>query len=130
MRYLVLGEVFALYKQIMTQSGGALGIRDLNALESAIMQPRATFGSQDLYPTIVEKATTLGFSLIQNHPFLDGNKRTSHAAMETFLVLNGFEINASVNEQEQIVVQIASSKMSRQQFTDWLRDHLIEHKMA
>lgn len=130
MRYLVLGEVFALYKQIMTQSGGALGIRDLNALESAIMQPRATFGSQDLYPTIVEKATALSFSLIQNHPFLDGNKRTSHAAMETFLVLNGFEINASVNEQEQIVVQIASSKMSRQQFTDWLRDHLIEHKMA
>lgn len=127
MRYLVLGEVLTLYKQIMAQSGGAMGIRDLNALESAIMQPRATFGSRDLYPTIVEKATALGFSLIQNHPFLDGNKRTSHAAMETFLILNNFEIVAPVDEQERIIVEIASSKMSRQQFTDWLRDHLVEH---
>lgn len=130
MRYLALGEVLALYKQVMAQSGGAMGIRDLNALESAIMQPRMTFSSQDLYPTIVEKATALGFSLIQNHPFLDGNKRTSHAAMETFLILNGFEIDASINEQEQIIVDIASRKINRRQLTDWLRDHLVTREIA
>jgi death-on-curing protein len=98
MRYLTLGEVLELYHRIIRQSGGSQGIRDLGALESALAQPRMTFGNQELYPTVVEKASALGFSLIKNHPFVDGNKRTGHAAMETFLVLNGFEIDASVDE--------------------------------
>jgi death-on-curing protein len=58
------------------------------------------FADEDLYPTLPDKAAALGFSLIQNHPFLDGNKRTGHAAMETFLVLNGHEIQATVDEQQ------------------------------
>jgi death-on-curing protein len=98
MRYLTLGEVLELYHRIIRQSGGSQGIRDLGALESALAQPRMTFGNQELYPTVVEKASALGFSLIKNPPFVDGNKRTGHAAMETFLVLNGFEIDASVDE--------------------------------
>jgi death-on-curing protein len=60
----------------------------------------------------VEKASALGFALIKNHPFLDGNKRIGHAAMEVFLVLNGFEISAPVEEQEQIILQVASSAIS------------------
>ena len=60
------------------------------------------FGGADLYPTIVEKAGALGFSLIMNHPFVDGNKRVGHSAMETFLVINGYEIVASAEEQERI----------------------------
>lgn len=59
-----------------------------------------TFGGEDLYPTVIEKAIALGFSMIMNHPFVDGNKRTGHAALETFLILNGLEISASVDEQE------------------------------
>ena len=106
MRYLTLNEVLELYLCVMDQSGGAVAVRDLNAIESALAQPRATFGGQELYRTIVEKASALGFSLIQNHPFVDGNKRTAHAAMETFLVLNGYELEASVDEQEQIIVDI------------------------
>jgi death-on-curing protein len=96
---------------IIAQSGGLQGIRDSGALESALAQPRMTFGSRELYPTLVEKASALGFSLIQNHPFVDGNKRTGHAAIEIFLVLNGFEIDASVDEQEQIILQVAVGKL-------------------
>lgn len=71
-------------------------------------QPQITFDGEELYPTLVEKASALGFALIKNHPFMDGNKRTGHAAMEVFLVLNGFEIDASVDEQEQIILSVAA----------------------
>jgi death on curing protein len=83
-----------------------------------------TFGGKDLYPSIVEKAAALGYSLIQNHPFLDGNKRTGHAAMEVFLFLNDFDIQSSVDEQETIILQVASGEMDREAFTGWLRDHV------
>ena len=125
MRYLALHEVLELYRRIMEQSGGAAGVRDLNALESALAQPRITFGGQELYPTIVEKAAALGFSLIKSHPFVDGNKRTAHAAMETFLVLNGYEIRASVDEQERVMLQVAAGEMTRERFVEWLRKHIV-----
>lgn len=125
MRYLTLGEVLELYHRIIRQSGGSQGIRDLGALESALAQPRMTFGNQELYPTVVEKASALGFSLIKNHPFVDGNKRTGHAAMETFLVLNGFELDASVDEQEQIILQVASGELESDEFTAWLSGHVV-----
>ena len=126
MRHLTLNEVLDLYWQVMEQSGGAVGIRDLNALESAVAQPRMTFGGEELYPTVVGKASALGFSLVMNHPFVDGNKRIGHAAMETFLVLNGFEINASVDEQERIILQLAASDLDRDEFTKWLHAHITE----
>jgi len=125
MRYLTLTEVLEIYRRIVEQSGGAFGIGNLGALESALAGPRMTFGGEELYPTIVEKASTLGFTLIKNHPFLDGNKRIGHAAMEIFLVLNGFEISAPVDEQEQIILQVASSEIGRDQFTEWLRCHIV-----
>jgi len=110
----------------MERSGGGVGIRDLGALESAVAQPRMTFNDKELYPTIIEKASALGFSLIQNHPFVDGNKRAGHAAIETFLILNGYEISASVDEQVEIILGIASSKISRGVLTDWVRDHVVD----
>jgi death-on-curing protein len=91
MRYLTLGEVVALHDAIITRTGGASGLRDFGALDSALAQPKATFGGEDLHSTLEDKAAALGFSLAQNHPFVDGNKRVAHAAMETFLMLNGAE---------------------------------------
>jgi death on curing protein len=85
-----------------------------------------TFGGTDLYPTLVEKAAALGFSLIKNHPFVDGNKRTAHAIMETFLVLNGYEIDAPVDEQEQVVLDVAAGIQDREGFTQWLASHVVE----
>jgi len=124
MRYLTVGEVLDIYSRVMQQSGGLVGIRDLGGLESAVAQPRMTFGGAELYPTLVEKASALGFSLIQNHPFIDGNKRTGHAALETFLVLNGHHLRAGVDEQAEIILQVASGTVSREAFTDWLRGHI------
>jgi len=83
-----------------------------------------TFDGAELYPTLVEKASALGFSLIENHPFLDGNKRAGHAALETLLVLNGYQISASVDEQVAIILEVASGTVSRESFTVWLRDHI------
>jgi death-on-curing protein len=124
MRYLTLPEALTLHDQVMAQSGGAVGVFSLPALESALAQPRMTFGGEDLYPTLVEKAAALGHSLIANHPFVDGNKRTGHAAMEVFLMMNGLEIQASVDEQERVILQVAAGEMKREEFTEWLREHV------
>jgi death-on-curing protein len=123
-RYLTLNEVLEVHRQVMAQSGGAEGLTHLPALESALAQPQMTFGGEDLHPTLVDKAAALGFALIKNHPFLDGNKRTGHAAMEVFLVLNGYEIRAAVDEQEHVILQVASSEIDREEFTAWLRTHV------
>lgn len=128
MRYLSLGDVLDIYRQIIQQSGGSAGIRDVGALESSVAQPRMTFGGADLYPTIAEKASALCFSLIKNHPFIDGNKRVGHAAMETLLLLNGFEINANVEEQEKAILGLAAGEKSREEFTVWVCDHAVEKK--
>lgn len=130
MRFLTLSEVLELYRQVIEQSGGLLGIRDLGALESAIAQPRLTFDGEDLYPTLIEKASALAFSIINNHPFVDGNKRAGHAALELFLILNGLEIGAGVDDQEQAILKVASGKMDREGFTQWLQNQLIPKKSS
>lgn len=124
MRYLTLGEVVALHRAILENSGGASGIRDLGALESALAQPRATFDAVDLHASLHAKAAALGFSLALNHPFLDGNKRAAHAAMEVFLLLNGYEIVASVDEQERLMLDLAAGSVTREQLAEWLDTHL------
>jgi death-on-curing protein len=124
MRYLTLGEVVELHRRLLQMARGAPGIRDIGALESAIDQPKATFGGVDLYPTLPEKAAALGFSLVQGHPFVDGNKRVAHAAMETFLVLNGAEIDAPVDDQERLMLDLAAGRIERGHLTEWLRQHL------
>lgn len=87
-----------------------------------------TFGGEDLYPTLVEKAAALGFSLVKNHPFVDGNKRIGHAAMEVFLVLNEYEIAASIDEQEAIILQLAAGEIDRSSFTEWLSSRVVPRK--
>lgn len=124
MRYLTLEEVLRLHRLLIEQSGGSSGLRDRNALESAVAQPRMTFGGEDLYPTLIDKASALGFTLILGHPFVDGNKRVGHAAMATMLVLNGWEIEASVDEQEEIILRLAAGELDREPFTQWLRSHV------
>lgn len=125
MRTIKLNEVLELHHRIIEQSGGADGIRDMGALESALAQPRMSFGGKDLYPTLTDKAAALCFSLVMNHPFIDGNKRIGHAAMEVFLILNGLEVSSTVDEQEQIILNLAAGKLAREAFTKWLQEHVI-----
>jgi len=124
MRYLTLGEVVALHRAILAATGGADGIRDLGALESALAQPKATFDGTDLYPSVVDKASALAFGLAMNHPFVDGNKRIAHAAMAVFLDLNGFAIEATIDEQEQLMLDLAAGQVSRATLTNWLQSHV------
>jgi death-on-curing protein len=126
MRYLTLEEVLELHRLALLQSGGMFGVRDLGGLDSALAQPRMTFDGQDLYPTLAAKAAALGYSLVCNHPFVDGNKRVGHAAMETFLVLNGWELCADVDVQEQVILQLAAGSLRREAFAAWVQTHLRE----
>ena len=125
MRYLSLVEVLELHRLVVEQTGGSGAIRDLGLLQSAVAQPRMTFEGRDLYTSIEEKTAALGFSLIRNHPFVDGNKRVGHAAMETFLSLNSYELTASVEESEHIIVRVADASASREELAEWLRAHMV-----
>ena len=124
MRYLSLGEVLELHRRIIEDTGGSHGLRDLGALESAVGQPRMTFDGEELYPDLPSKAGALGFSLVKNHPFVDGNKRIGHAAMETFLYLNGFELAAEVDEAERTMLALAAGELDRAAFLRWVRRYL------
>jgi death-on-curing protein len=123
-RYLTPEEVLELHRLALEQSGGLGGVRDLGGLDSALAQPQMAFGGQDLYPGLAEKAAALGFSLVCNHPFVDGNKRVGHAAIETFLVLNGWELVAGVDDQEQVILRLAAGTLDRDAFTAWVQSHL------
>jgi death on curing protein len=85
----------------------------LGLLQSALAQPRLTFDGVELYPDLIEKAAALGFSMILN-------KRVGHAAIEVLLMLNGYEIEAGVDEQERVILAIAAGEMKREEFTGWL----------
>ena len=125
MRHLSVSEIISLHTRVIEQTGGHPGIRDLGALKSAVAQQRISFGGEDLYPTVASKAAALCHSLVLNHPFVDGNKRAGHAALETMLVLNGFELKASVEQQEAMFLRLAAGMMSRAEFTELVQVHVI-----
>lgn len=126
MRYLTLFEVLELHKRIIARTGGSHGIHNLAGLGAALARPRLTFDQSDLYPSLVSKAAVLCLSIIMNHPIIDGNKRVGHAAMETFLILNGFQIKAGVDQQERIILDLAMGKIHGDEFTSWLNDHIVK----
>jgi death-on-curing protein len=118
-------QVLRLHEDIVAVSGGSAGLRDEGALDSALAQPFASFGGQDLYPTLIDKAAALGFSLINNHPFIDGNKRIGHAVMVIFLRLNGLDMEAPMDEQERLILSVAAGETDRDGFNAWLREHVV-----
>ena len=120
-RYLSLVEILELHRRIVDATGGAAGLRDLGALQSALAQPRASYGSTELYPTLEEQAAALGYSLVLNHPFVDGNKRVGHAAMAVFLALNGHALVSPIDEAERVMLDLAAGTLARSQLVDWLR---------
>jgi death-on-curing protein len=125
MRYLTIDEVLELHRLLLKQSGGAHGVLNQGAVESAVAQPQMTFGGQEIDPRLGEKAAAHGFSLVKNHAVIDGNKRVGHAVIDTFLVLNAHELQADVDEQEQVILSVAASTMGRDDFTRWIRQHLV-----
>ena len=126
MKYISVEGVVALHGKAIEMHGGVLGIRDMGLLESAVLQPQMTFDGQELYPKLVEKAAVLAFSIVKNHPFVDGNKRTGQMAMEAFLLLNGFEISANVDDQETTFLRLASSDMTKEELIEWIEQNIVK----
>lgn len=126
MKQLSIEQVIAFHEMIINASGGSHGVRDMGAIESAVAQPRMSFGGQELYPTLAEKAAALSFSLINNHPFVDGNKRIGYEAAVVFVELNGFTISGTTDEKEAAVLAVAAGEMGRDEWTKWLGEHLAK----
>lgn len=122
-RYVQLDEVIAIQDRVMTQTGGRKGILDLPLLHSAIERPRATFGGRDLYPDLFEKAAALILSLVLNHPFNDGNKRTALAATVRFLAINGYYLLHPVRETVQFTLSIQKKNFLFEEIVHWLKKH-------
>lgn len=128
MRYLDVESVVRIYLRVMQSTGGSAGIRDRALLESAVAQPRMSFGGADLYPTLEEKAAALAFALGKNHPFVDGNKRIALAASDALLRINGFKLSGTDDELEAVFLQLAAGKLDREGLTAWFQAHVVPRK--
>lgn len=122
MRYLVARQVLLIHERIVDRFGGAGGLRDWGLLDSAINRVRATCDGKDLYPDIFTKAGALGHSLVLNHPFVDGNKRTAWEAMHTLIEENGHSLQAEHDEIVELMLRIEDKSLEVEHIAVWLRD--------
>lgn len=129
MRYLSKADLLLIHTRCLQQSGGIDGIREERGLESAMALPQQGFGDVEFYPTLAEKAAILGFAIILNHPFLDGNKRTGFLAMEMFLLINGYEIIEQVDIIEDMILRVAAGEVKKEDFTQWLIPRIFPRKL-
>lgn len=121
--YLTAEQVLFIHYRLVSETGGEHGVRDLGLLESAVARPQATFDQQELYLDVFEKAAALMESLINNHPFVDGNKRTGIVCAVLFLQQNGVSFSAKNADLEKFTLRVASSKAGRSEITEWLKKH-------
>nr|WP_297452980.1 type II toxin-antitoxin system death-on-curing family toxin [Persephonella sp.] len=112
-----------IHKEIIRSTGGSFGIRDENLLESSLKVPFQTFGKEDLYKTPIEKAAKLLETIIKNYPFVDGNKRVAYVLFRLFLEENGYVLTATEEEKYNLIMSIASHKISYKQIIEWTRKH-------
>lgn len=125
MNYLTPQQILFLHSRIIAETGGSHGVRDLGALEAAAARPRMTFDGEELYPDVFSKAAALMESIIRNHPFVDGNKRTGIAAAALFLLRNGWLLTASNEEVEEFTLRVARSEATFDDIVHWLRQHTV-----
>ena len=124
MRRLTKEQVLRLHSGLIDEFGGTHGIRDDSLLESALYAPFQTFDGQDLYPTLIEKAGRLGYGLIKNHPFVDGNKRIGVHTMLVFLAVNDIKLYYRDEDLIQVALDVASGSVSFRDFCRWLVKHV------
>ncbi len=122
--YLSIGQVLALHARQVRRYGGSAGVRDRDALESALARPAATFGGEDLYRDIADKAAALMHSLVLNHPFVDGNKRAGAFAAIVFAESNGHEFLATPGELVETTLAVAEGDMAVEALAIWFRQRL------
>ena len=118
-------KVLLLHKLIAAETGGSVGVRDEGLLESALEGAFASFDGQDLYPSKEEKGARLGYTLISNHAFVDGNKRIGMYIMLTFLEVNGIRLECTNDEIVEVGLSVASGQMRYEELLDWVFAHRV-----
>ena len=119
-----ISEVEVIHNLLIEKFGGLPGLRDINGLKSALERPLQTFDNNELYPTILEKVASLLESILTNHPFIDGNKRTGYTVARIVLLQNGMDINATENEKYDFIIGIASGDIKYDEIYYWLKIHV------
>ncbi len=122
-QYLTVAQILFLHARLIDETGGSHGLRDLGMLESAIARPQVTFGGEELYPDLFSKTAALMDSLINNHPFLDGNKRTGITAAGLFLRQNGYRLTATNPNLESFTLNVATNRPDVAEIAAWLQTH-------
>ena len=122
MKYLGYQQCLAIYRRVMEATSGSGALRDRGLLEAALARPRASFGGEDLYPTLFDKAAALCHSITKNHPFTDGNKRVAYESTKIFLLMNGYRIHGSEDEKFKFVISIAEGLLDVPEISVWLKD--------
>lgn len=115
-----LQEVSTIHQLVIERFGGSQGIRDKDALLSAVSRPFQTFDGKELYENALQKAAALVESILINHPFVDGNKRTGYVLLQMFLINQGVQITASQQTKYDFIIEIASGKMKHEEIVQWL----------
>ena len=118
-------QILLLHEQLIAETGGSSGLRDEGMLDSALNAPFQTFGGEDIYPSLQQKAARLCFGLVKNHPFVDGNKRIGAHVMLVFLALNGIELQYTQTELSDIILQLAAGTIQSSDLLDWILTHQI-----
>ena len=118
-------QVLLLHEQLVAETGGSPGLRDEGMLDSALNSPFQTFGGEDVYPSLQQKAAHLCFGLVKNHPFVDGNKRIGAHVMLVFLALNGIELQYTQTELSDIILQLAAGTIQSSDLLNWVLTHQI-----
>ena len=119
-------DIYELHKQLENAFILSSGVRDENLLASALNTPFQTFMGNDLYPSIYDKAAQLCYGIANNHPFTDGNKRTALHSMYVYLIINGFDIMATQQDVENMIIDIASGNMTNTELVQWLQKNTVE----
>lgn len=123
--FLDLEIVLKIHSRQIEKFGGSDGIRDQGLLESSLAQPQATFAGELLHPNIYEQAAAYLFHLTMNHPFIDGNKRTAFAVMDTFIRVNGYQLNFSNEDAYNLVIKVANHQLDKQNLISYLKDKIL-----
>lgn len=115
-----INEVLKIHNILIENFGGVQGVRDKKLLESSVLRPYQTFDSQELYPGCIDKASAIIESIVKNHPFIDGNKRTGYTLMRLLLLNEGMDIEASEDEKYSFVIGIAEGKLEIDEIKEWI----------
>ena len=121
-----LQDIYELHIQLENAFVLSSGVRDENLLASAVNTPFQTFMGNDLYPSIYDKAAQLCYGIANNHPFTDGNKRTALHSMYVYLIINGFDIMATQQDVENMIIDVASGNMTNTELVQWLQKNTVE----